>query len=124
MRKTANEKVKKLRNDVKRIFKQAEKFHPRQKETAFKGYLKTYRIDGVESHNTNTFITNSKLRTLNVIKQQKKPIKLKFILTCKFFKENSATGKVDEDSGYFHSLIETITEASDLSEIFNIMTSR
>ena len=65
-----------------------------------------------------------KPKFLNLIKQQKKPIKLKFILTCKFFKENPATGKIDENSGYFHSFVETITEASDLSELFNVMTSR
>ena len=39
-------------------------------------------------------------------------------------KEKPATGKVDENSGYFHSFVETITEASDLSELFNVMTSR
>ena len=65
-----------------------------------------------------------KTKILNLIKQQNKPIKLKFILTCKFFKENPATGKIDENSGYFHSFVETITEESDLSELFNVMTSR
>ena len=124
IRRTANEKVNKLRSDVKRIFKQLEDFNPRQKETALKGYLKTYRIDGVEGHDVKTFIANSKLRTLNLIENQKKPIKLKLTLTCKFFKEIPATGKVDENSGYFHSLVETITEASDLSELFNVMTRR
>ena len=124
IRRTANEKVNKLRSDVKRIFKQAEYFNPRQKETALKGYLKTYRIDGVEGYDVKTFIANSKLRTLNLIEKRKKPIKLKLILTCKFFKENPATGKVDENYGYFHSFVETITEASDLSELFNVMTSR
>ena len=123
-RNTANEKVNKLRSDVKRIFKKAEDFNPRQKETALKGYLKTYRIDGVEGYDVKTFIANSKLRTLNLIERQKKPIKLKLILTCKFFKENPATGKVDENCSYFHSFVETMTEASDLSELFNVMTSR
>ena len=122
IRNTTNEKVNKLRSDVKRIFKKAEDFNPRQKETALKDHLKTYRIDGVEGYDVKTFIANSKLRTLNLIEKQKKPIKLNFILTCKFFKENPATGKVDENSGYFHSFVETITEASDLSELFNVMT--
>ena len=124
IRTTLNEKDDKLKNDIKRLFNQAEKFEPKQKEAALKGYLKTYRIDGVEGHDVKTFIANSKLRTVNLIEKQKKPIKLKFILTCKFFKENPATGKVDENSGYFHSFVETITEASDLSELFNLMTSR
>ena len=45
-------------------------------------------------------------------------------MTCGFFKENPATGQIDQNNGYSHSLIETITEASDMSEVFNVMTSR
>ena len=121
IRTTVNEKADKLKNDIKRLFNQAEKLEPKQKETALKGYLKTFRIDGVDPK---TFIRNSKTKILNLIKQQNKPIKLKFILTCKFFKENPATGKTDENYGYFHSFVETITETSDLSELFNVMTNR
>ena len=132
IRTTVNEKADKLKNDIKLQFNQAEKFEPnqkfepKQKETALKGYLKTFRIDGVDGVDPKTFIRNSKTKILNLIKQQKKPInlKLKFILTCKFFKENPATGKIDENSGYFHSFVETITGESDLSELFNVMTSR
>ena len=124
IRSTVYEKADKLKNDIKQLFNQAEKFEPKQKETALKGYLKTFRIDGVDGVDPKTFIRNSKTKILNLIKQQKKTIKLKFILTCKFFKENPATGKIDENSGYFHSFVETITEASDLSELFNVMTSR
>ena len=124
IRTTVNEKADKLKNDIKQIFNQAEKFEPKQKETALKGYLKTFRIDGVDGVDLKTFIRNSKTKILNLIKQQNKPIKLKFILTCKFFKENPATGKIGENSGYFHSFVETITEESDLSELFNVLTNR
>ena len=130
IRTTVNEKVDKLKNDIKRLFNQTEKFEqkqkfqPKQKETALKGYLKTFRIDGVDGVDLKTFIRNSKTKILNLIKQQNKPIKLKFILTCKFFKENPATGKVDENSGYFYSFVGKITEATDLSEIFDVLTNR
>ena len=126
IRNTVNEKADKLKNDIKQLFNRAEKFEPKQKETALKGYLKTFRIDGVDGVDPKTFIRNSKTKIHNLIEQQKKPINLeiKFILTCKFFKENPATGKIDENSGYFHSFVETITEESDLSELFNLMTSR
>ena len=126
IRTTVNEKSDKLKNDIKQLFSQAEKFEPKQKETVLKAYLKTFRIDGVDGVDPKTFIRNSKTKILNLIEQQKKPInlKLKFILTCKFFEENPATGKIDENSGYFHSFVETITEESDLSELFNVMTSR
>ena len=124
IRTTVNEKADKLKNDIKKLFNQAEKFEPKQKETALKGYLKTFRIGGVGGVDPKTFIRNSKTKILNLIEQQNKPIKLKFILTCKFFKENPATGKIDENSGYFHSFVETITEESDLSELFNVLTNR
>ena len=130
IRTTVNEKVDKLKNDIKRLFNQTEKFEqkqkfePKQKETALKGYLKTFRIDGVDGVDLKTFIRNSKTKILNLIKQQNKPIKLKFILTCKFFKENPATGKVDENSGHSYSFVGKITEATDLSEIFDVLTNR
>ena len=50
----------------------------------------------------------------DLISKQKKPIKVKFILTCKFKKENPATGQIDENSGYHHSHVIIITESSDI----------
>ena len=70
IRTTVNEKADKLKNDIKRLFNQAEKFEPKQKsepkqkfepkqkETALKGYLKTFRIDGVDGVDPKTFIRN------------------------------------------------------------------
>ena len=49
-----------------------------------------------------------------LIKRNKKPIKVKFILTCKFKKENPATGQIDENSGYHHSNVMIITESTDI----------
>ena len=124
IRTTVNEKIDKLKNDIKQLYNQAKKFEPKRKETALKGYLKTFRINGVDGVDPKTFIRNSKTKIRNLIKQQKKPIRLKFVLTCGFFKENPATGQIDQNNGYFHSFVETITEASDMSVVFNVMTSR
>ena len=85
-----------------------------------KDYLKTYRINGV-AYDPKTFISN---KALDHIKQRKKPMELKFIFTCKFVKENPVAGRIDENSGYFHSLVETITESTDLSDTFNVMCGR
>ena len=87
-----------------------------------KGYLKTYRINGVKGYDPKNFISSIKPKVIELIKQKKKPIKLKFLFTCAFQKENPATGQIDINTGYFHSLVETITESSDLSDIFNAMT--
>ena len=123
IRTTVNEKVDRLKNNSKQLYNQAEKFEPKQKETALKGYLKTFGINGVDGVDPKTFIRNSKTKIRNLIKQQRKPIKIKFVLTCGFFKENPATGQIDQNNGYFHSFVETIAEASDMSEVFNVMTS-
>ena len=122
VRNITNEKVNKLKNKVKRIFKRLEtESKIGEKETALKRYLKSYRINGVSGYDPKTFISSIKPKVLDFIKQQKKPIKLKFIFTCTFQKENPATGQIDISTGYFHSLVETITESSDLSDILNTM---
>ncbi|EDO33317.1 predicted protein [Nematostella vectensis] len=61
---------------------------------------------------------------LDLINQQKKPIKVKFIFTCKFIKENPTTSQIDENSGYFHSNVEIVAESTDFSDSFNTMTNR
>ena len=87
-----------------------------------KGYLKTYRINGVEGYDPKTFISSIKLKVLDLIKQQKS-IKLNFIFTSTFVKENPVADQIDENC-YFHYLVETIDESTDLSDIFNVMSSR
>ena len=84
VRNITNEKVNKLKNKVKRIFKRLETEFKIEKETALKGYLKSYRINGVSRYDPKKFISSIKPKVLDFIKQQKKPIKLKFIFTCTF----------------------------------------
>ena len=123
VRNITNEKVNKLKNKINQIFKRLEtEFKIEEKEMAMKGYLKSYRINGVSGYDPKKFISSIKSKVLDFIKQQKKPIKLKFLFMCTFQKENPATGQIDISTGYFHSLVETITESSDLSDILNTMT--
>ena len=42
---------------------------------------------------------------LELNNNHKKPIKLKFMFTCKIIRENHATGEINENYGYFHSLV-------------------
>ena len=123
VRNITNEKVNKLKNKINQIFKRLEtEFKIEEKEMAMKGYLKSYRINGVSGYDSKKFISSIKPKVLDFIKQQKKPIKLKFLFTCTFQKENPATGQINISTGYFHSLVEAITESSDLSDILNTMT--
>ena len=123
VRNITNEKVNKLKNKINQIFKRLEtEFKIEENEMAFKGYLKSYRINGVSGYDPKKFISSIKPKVLDFIKQQKKPIKLNFIFTCTFQKKNPVTGQIDISTGYFHFLIEMITESSDLSDILNTMT--
>lgn len=114
-----NKKVNSLKEKVNIIFNRIDKFTPKEHKTALKGYLKTYRIEGQKGYDPENFLINIKPKVVNLIDNQKKPVKVKFILTCRFIKENPATGDINENSGYFHSEVETVTEATDLSENFN-----
>lgn len=120
-----NKKVNSLKEEVNKIFNRIDKFTPKEHKSALKGYLKTYRIDGQKGFDPKNFLINIKLKVIKyLIQKQKKPVKVKFILTCRFIKENPATREIVENFGYFHSEVETITESTDLSEIFNTMTER
>ena len=118
---TVNRRVDRLKRKVNRIFRRMERLTPKERQTALKGYLKTYRVYGQRGCDPQTFIPNIKPRVLDLIYRQKKPIKTKFILTCKFIKENPANGQLDENSGYFHTNVEVVTAATGFSDLFTVM---
>ena len=121
-----NKRVKDLQKKVKGIYdrltpKQIQIPRPIQQDTALKGYLKTFKIDGVGGIDPESFLSSSKQSVVELIKEQKLPIKIKLILTCKFEKNNPATGKIDKEKGHFHSRVEVITESTDIDEILDVM---
>ena len=97
------------------------KFEPKEQQTALAGYLKTYRIDIQLGYDTKRFAANIRLKVSDLIKKHKKPSKIKFILSCKFIKENPATGKNDLNTEYFNSNVETITDSTDFYNLVTIM---
>ena len=109
---------------MNRIFNRLERFTHKERQTALKGYLKTFRVDGQKGLDPQTFIANIKPKVIDLINQQKKPIKTKFIFTCKFIKENPATSQIDENSGYFHTNVEVVTAATDFSALFTVIVTR
>ena len=64
-----------------------------------------------------------KPRVLNLI-ESKGSIKVKFILTVKFTKENPATGNIDINIWFFPSNVEIVTEATDISDLYDQMTDK
>ena len=85
-------------------------------EAPLRGFLRTYRIEGIRGQNQNTFTNYIRPRVLNFFHGKQRPFQVKFIFTCKFFKEDK------EDSyGYFHTHVERVMEDTDLSELYESM---
>ncbi|KAK3698312.1 hypothetical protein QZH41_006011 [Actinostola sp. cb2023] len=81
IKKVVNKRVDSLKEKVNRIFKRADQFNVFEQQTALNGYLKTHRIDGQAGYDPKTFISKINPKVINLVNQQKKPIKVKFILT-------------------------------------------
>ena len=124
IKKTVNERVDSLKERVNRIFKRYDNLlTPREHKTAIKGYFKTFRVNGIDGMDEKTFMNNVKPRVIDLIKS-KGSIKVKLILTVRFTKENPATGNIDINVYSFASKMEIVTESTDLSDLYNTMTSR
>ena len=132
------ERVENLKDRVNSIFRRQEDHQeptddhqlpeddnltPREYKTAIKGYFKTFRVNGINGMDEKTFMNNVKPRVINLIKS-KGSIKVKLILTVRFTKENLTTGNIDINICYFASKVEIVTEATDLSELFDNMTDK
>ena len=102
-----------------------EEFNIIERETALNGYLKVYRINGRKGYDPRKYLNKIKEKVIDLINQKKKPIKVKFMLTCNLIKESLAENRiVEETEGYFNSNVEIITDSDDLSEMFDIMKNR
>ena len=124
IKKTVNERVNSLKERVNRIFKRYDNLlTPREYKTAIKGYFKTFRVNGINGMDEKTFMNNVKPRVIDLIKS-KGSIKVKLILTVRFTKENPATGNIDINVYSFASKMEIVTESTDISDLYNTMTSR
>ena len=122
IKKPANERIRKLKEEVRSIWAVLEPFSVKEKERALKGFFKTYRIDGKKGYGPKEFIKKIKPKVLELLYTRSKPIKVKFVFTCTFIKENLATGKIEETEGYFHTELEIVTDSTDLSKLFDAMT--
>ena len=133
-----NERVENLKERVNSIFGRQEDHQtpiedvnsteednltPKEYKTAIKGYFKTFRVDGINGMDEKTFMNSVKPRVIDLI-ESKGSIKVKFILTVKFTKENPATGNIDINIWFFPSNVEIVTEATDLSELYDQMTDK
>ena len=122
IKKPANERIRKLKEEVRSIWALLDPFKVKEKEEALKGFFKTYRIDGRKGYGPQDFIKKIKPKVVELLYTRNKPFKVKFVLTCTFIKENLATGKIEESEGYFHTILEIVTDSTDISKLFDAMT--
>ena len=115
MKKKVDNKVEKLKKDIKRIYSRYDELELYEKEAPIKGFLKTHRIDGKKGYDQLTFTKYIRPKVIKFLSERKKPFQVKFIFTCEFRKGEEYT------YGYFHSDIERIMEDTDLGRIYNIM---
>ena len=126
VKRKVNERVENLKSKVNEIIERIrkDKFKPREHEAVLKGNMKTFRIDGQKGVDDHTFVNNIKDNLKDLINSQKKPIKIKCILTSKFRKTNPATGQVKYIYSQFHSRVHEVYDDTDVTELVNIMRER
>ena len=76
-------------------------------EAPLRGYLRTYRIEGIRGQDQNTFINHVRVRVVDFFRRRQRPFQVKFIFTCKYQKEN-LEGGIEDTYGYFHSRVERV----------------
>lgn len=100
----------------------------KQRKSALNGFLKSYRIEGNDKQDPKVFLNSNMNKTIEKIKKQPKPVKMKFLL-CEFYEMNKK-GSVEKKNvriysyGYFHTKIEIVTQATDLEVVYKIGTER
>ena len=93
-----------------------------EREAPLRGFLKTYRINGVRGQDQETFINRIKPKVINFLSARRKPFQVKFIFTCRF-RKGVSDEEMEYNYGYFHTNIERIMQETDLGKIYDIMTT-
>ena len=90
-------------------------------EAPLRGFLRTYRVDGIRGQDQNTFTNHVRARVVDFFQRRQRPFQVKFILTCKFRKGATKEEEVDI-FGYFHNThVERVMEDTDLDELYERM---
>ena len=82
-------------------------------EAPLRGFLRTYRIDGIRGQDQNTFTNHVRDRVVDFFQRRQRPFQVKFIFTCKFQKGTTKEEMV-VSNGHFHTHVERVMEDTDL----------
>ena len=115
VKKKANEKVEKLKKEIRQIYSRYDEHTLHEIEVPLRGFLRTHRIDGRRGYDQTTFTQYIRPRVIEFLSGRKKPFQVKFIFTCEFRKGG------EYNYGYFHTNIERIMEDTNLEDLYNAM---
>ena len=89
-------------------------------EAPLRGFLRTYRIDGMRGQDQNTFTNHIRARVVDFFQRRQRPFQVKFLFTCKYQKGTTEEEK-EYSLGYFHTRVERVVEGTDLDELYERM---
>ena len=118
IKRTVSDKMKALKSKISSIYFRA----PKKVESAFRETLKTFRINGNSATDYKTFLQNARIPTTNLLSKQDKPIKVRLIIQCMFYKMEDGE-RVYADH-HFSTKNEPIYESTNLTEMFCVSVER
>ena len=95
---------------------------PRELKSAFKGSIKTFRIEGGSAMDYKTFLQRVKEPTITLLNKQDKPTKVSLLIQCQFYKIENGE-KIFTDH-HFSTKNEVVLESTNLTEMFNVSVER
>ena len=117
-----NSTIDKLKNHIKNLYKQTPDFTPVERDTAAKGYVKTFTIAGQGNYDPQSFLRAVEQNVVRLIESNlNRGMKVKLVLRCDMEKRNPATNETIVESPHFRSKLKTILRKDETSEEYRDM---
>ena len=112
-------RLKKLREEVDRIFEEMKIFKVKDSNFAMRNFAKVYTIDGKLGYDANSFLDGARQNMIKVLRDNRNT-KVKLILKC--YMEWLLTNEIKPAD--FHSNIEVNLDGTDEKELYDTMVER
>ena len=116
IKKTVRDKMKALKNKISNIYNAPQP--PRELKSAFKGSMRTFRVEGRSAVDYKTFLQRVKEPTVTLLDKQDKPMKVRLLIQCQFYRVEDEK-KLFTDY-HFSTKNEVVFESTNLTEMFDI----
>ena len=120
IKKTVSDKMKALKNKISNIYNAPQP--PRELKSAFKGSMRTFRVEGRSAVDYKTFLQRVKESTVTLLNKQDKPMKVRLLIQCQFYRVEDGE-KLFTDY-HFSTKNEVVFESTNLTEMFDISVER